>query len=85
MARELSKIINNWVPEESKVIDFGCGDGSLLEKLIQTKNVLGYGVEINDSKIDYIIKNYPVSKSYIFYIPNLILLNCLCVEIKKIN
>ena len=23
MARELSKIINNWVPEESKVIDFG--------------------------------------------------------------
>ena len=42
MARELSKIINNWVPEESKVIDFGCGDGSLLQKLIQTKNVLGF-------------------------------------------
>ena len=63
MARELSKIINNWVPEESKVIDFGCGDGSLLQKLIQTKNVLGYGVEINDSKIEECIaKGVPVIK-----------------------
>ena len=63
MARELSKIIDNWVPRESKVIDFGCGDGSLLQKLMQTKNVLGYGVEINDSKIEECIaKGVPVIK-----------------------
>ena len=46
MATELSKIINHWVSENSKVIDFGCGDGSLLKELIETKNILGYGVEI---------------------------------------
>ena len=63
MARDISKIINNWVLEESKVIDFGCGDGSLLEELIKTKNVLGYGVEINDFKIaECIAKGVPVIK-----------------------
>ena len=48
MNNKLSKIINPWVPNEGKVIDFGCGDGSLLEELMKTKNILGYGVEIND-------------------------------------
>ncbi len=63
MARELSKIINKWVPEKSKVIDFGCGDGTLLKELIDTKNVLGYGVEINDRKIEECIaKGVPVIK-----------------------
>ena len=63
MATELSKIINHWVPENSKVIDFGCGDGSLLKELIETKNILGYGVEINDIKIEKCIeKGVPVIK-----------------------
>ena len=63
MAIELSKIINNWVPDDSKVIDFGCGDGSLLKELIDTKKVLGYGVEINDVKIQKCIaKGVPVIK-----------------------
>ena len=35
MAIKLSKIINSWVPENSKVIDFGCGDGSLLKELFE--------------------------------------------------
>ena len=52
MATKLSKIINHWVPENSKVIDFGCGDGSLLKELIETKNILGYGVEINSAAIE---------------------------------
>ena len=34
MNNKLSKIINPWVPKEGKVIDFGCGDGSLLEELM---------------------------------------------------
>ena len=33
MNKKISKIINEWVPEKSKVIDFGCGDGSLLKEL----------------------------------------------------
>ena len=63
MAKRLSKIINSWVPENSKVIDFGCGDGSLLKELFESKQVLGYGVEINDSKIEKCIeKGIPVIK-----------------------
>ena len=63
MAIELSKIINNWVPDDSKVIDFGCGDGSLLKELMDTKKVLGYGVEINNVKIQKCIaKGVPVIK-----------------------
>lgn len=52
MTKKISKIINDWVPENGKVIDFGCGDGSLLKELTESKNVLGYGVEINDTKIE---------------------------------
>ena len=63
MAIQLSQIIKNWVPENSKVIDFGCGSGSLLNELITNKNVLGYGVEINDLKIaECIQKGVPVIK-----------------------
>ena len=63
MAIQLSKIINSWVPENSKVIDFGCGDGSLLKELFENKQVLGYGVEINDTKIEKCIeKGVPVIK-----------------------
>jgi len=63
MAIKLSKIINSWVPENSKVIDFGCGDGSLLKELFENKQVLGYGVEINDIKIEKCIKKgIPVIK-----------------------
>ena len=63
MAIKLSKIINSWVPENSKVIDFGCGDGSFLKELFENKQVLGYGVEINDTKIEKCIeKGVPVIK-----------------------
>jgi methionine biosynthesis protein MetW len=51
MASEISKIIRDWVPSQSKVIDFGCGDGSLLKDLIDTKNICGYGVEIDHQMI----------------------------------
>ena len=63
MTKKLSKIINAWVPEQAKVMDFGCGDGSLLKELIESKNILGYGVEINDKKIERCIaKGVPVIK-----------------------
>ena len=37
MNTSLIHIIKSWVPEKSKVIDFGCGDGSLLKDLIDQK------------------------------------------------
>ena len=51
MNTSLTHIIKAWVPEKSKVIDFGCGDGSLLKDLIDQKNIRGYGVEIAHNKI----------------------------------
>jgi len=51
MNTSLTHIIKAWVPEKSKVIDFGCGDGSLLKDLIDQKNIRGYGVEIDHQKI----------------------------------
>ena len=56
MALEISKIITDWVPARSKVIDFACGDGSLLKDLINTKNICGYGVEIDHQMIDKCIE-----------------------------
>jgi len=56
MAIEISKIITDWVPSQSKVIDFGCGNGSLLKDLIDTKNICGYGVEIDHQMIAECIK-----------------------------
>jgi methionine biosynthesis protein MetW len=52
----LTKIIESWITDNSKVIDFGCGDGSLLQFLINNKNVNGYGVEIDHEKIQQCVE-----------------------------
>ena len=39
------------VPEKSKVLDLGCGDGVLLEMLQEKKKVKGYGVEISEEGV----------------------------------
>ena len=52
----LTKIIESWITDNSKVIDFGCGDGSLLQFLIHNKNVSGYGVEIDHQKIQQCVE-----------------------------
>ena len=44
-------IILDIVPRGAKVLDLGCGDGSLLEKMVRTKNVRGSGIEISDEGI----------------------------------
>ncbi len=43
-------IIQAFVPEKSRVLDLGCGDGSLLELLINNKSASGLGVEIDHQK-----------------------------------
>ena len=39
------------VPEGSRVLDLGCGDGALLAHLQQTRGCSGYGVEFDDAKV----------------------------------
>ena len=40
-----------WVPEGSRVLDLGCGDGSLLAYLKATRGVEGYGIENDGASI----------------------------------
>jgi methionine biosynthesis protein MetW len=49
-------IIQQWVSPESRVLDLGCGDGTLLHSLIQKKHVEGIGVEISQNMIVQCIK-----------------------------
>src|SRR5690606_30894369 len=44
-------IIASWIQPRSKVLDLGCGDGTLLGYLQDTLGVHGYGVEIDDANI----------------------------------
>ncbi|MDZ4201665.1 MAG: methionine biosynthesis protein MetW [Gallionella sp.] len=46
-----------WIPEGASVLDLGCGDGSLLRYLKETRNIRGYGVEISDLDIVSCIAN----------------------------
>ncbi len=49
--------IAEWIPRGASVLDLGCGDGSLLRYLKETRKVSGYGVEINDIDIVMCIAN----------------------------
>jgi methionine biosynthesis protein MetW len=40
-----------WIPQGATVLDLGCGDGALLDYLKNTRQVRGYGVEIDDQNI----------------------------------
>jgi len=46
-----------WIPKGASVLDLGCGDGSLLRYLRETRRVRGYGVEISDLDIVSCIAN----------------------------
>lgn len=49
--------IAEWIKPGAKVLDLGCGDGSLLRYLRDTRNARGYGVEISDANILACFKN----------------------------
>ena len=39
------------VPQGSRVLDLGCGDGAMLDHLIRERGCTGYGVEIDDANV----------------------------------
>jgi len=49
--------IAKWIKPDAKVLDLGCGDGSLLRFLKEARGVTGYGVEIDDTKVLACVKN----------------------------
>ncbi len=46
-----AEVIENWVSSGSRILDLGCGDGSILEVLKLNKSVDGYGIEIDKENI----------------------------------
>jgi methionine biosynthesis protein MetW len=43
--------IAGWVAPSARVLDLGCGDGSLLAYLRESRRVSGYGIEIDDAGV----------------------------------
>ena len=50
-------IIAGMVRPGTRVLDLGCGDGSLLKFLSRSRGVKGYGIEIDDAKVLAALKN----------------------------
>ena len=45
------ELIETLVPQGSRVLDLGCGDGQLLADLIRQKNCEGRGIEIDEQAV----------------------------------
>ena len=70
MKSDFKKIIEKWIPQNTKVLDLGCGDGNLLQHLKNSKNVNGFGIEIDISKANECLRrNIPVMQC-IVTLPN---------------
>ena len=50
-------VIADWIPPGERVLDLGCGDGTLLRYLSENKGVQGYGVEIDPESVLHCIQN----------------------------
>ena len=50
-------LIAAWIAPGDRVLDLGCGDGTLLKHLTETRGVHGWGVEINDANVLAAIRN----------------------------
>lgn len=54
--REDLQLIYDWIPEQSHILDLGCGNGELLSALTTYKNCTGYGVEIDNDYVQSAIE-----------------------------
>lgn len=43
--------IEQWVEPDARVLDLGCGDGRLLERLWTTKQTRGVGIEVDEAEV----------------------------------
>ncbi len=57
ITRKDFEAISHWVQPNSSVLDLGCGDGSLLMNLQETRNITGYGIENDDAGILQCVAN----------------------------
>ena len=57
ITRKDFEAISHWVEPNSSVLDLGCGDGSLLVNLHETRNIIGYGIENDDAGILQCVAN----------------------------
>lgn len=55
MSQDIS-FINSWIKTNSRVLDLGCGDGSLLASLTEELNISGYGLEIDPESINQCVE-----------------------------
>ena len=44
--------ISDWIKPGSRLLDLGCGDGSLLADLTKNHSIRGYGLEIDSQSIE---------------------------------
>ncbi len=49
--------IAQWVKPDARVLDLGCGDGTLLRYLSDQRRAIGYGVEIDDGRVLACVSN----------------------------
>jgi methionine biosynthesis protein MetW len=56
MNRKDFAIISDWIEKNSTVLDLGCGDSTLLNYLVLSKNITGYGLEKNIEEVQQSIK-----------------------------
>ena len=50
------EVIASLVPQGSRVLDLGCGDGALLALLRDRRGCSGYGVELDDAQLQQCVK-----------------------------
>jgi methionine biosynthesis protein MetW len=55
-SRKDHSIITNIVKKNSRVLDIGCADGTLLKVLKSKKNISGQGIEIDHTKVENCLK-----------------------------
>ncbi|PCJ35409.1 MAG: methionine biosynthesis protein MetW [Cellvibrionales bacterium] len=44
-------ILQQWIPMDGRVLDLGCGDGTLMSSLADNRQASGYGLEIDADQI----------------------------------
>ena len=55
------KVIADLLPNNTRVLDVGCGDGSLMDSLVKEKNIEVRGLELNQNNVqECIYKGVPV-------------------------